>query len=65
MILIINKSDTIHKSEAQEIGWQTNIDNYRVAKNCSDIDYRVASLPTRYQTAKGISSENLKSIGQY
>ncbi len=30
---------------------------------CSGIDYRVASLFTRYLTAKGIGPKNLKSIG--
>ena len=30
----------------------------------SDIDYRVASLSTRYHTDKGIIPERLKSIGQ-
>ena len=31
----------------------------------SSIDYRVASLYTRYQTAKGIIPESLKSLGQF
>ncbi len=31
----------------------------------SGIDYRVASLFTRYLTVKGIKSESLKPIGQF
>ena len=59
-LYINNKNNNIHKFEVQDVR--------RILKSCKyyngrpGIDYRVASLFTRYLTPIGIMPENLKSI---
>ena len=52
-------------SKSYEIMLELKIACLEWTYGCPVIDYRVASLFTRYLTAIGISPESLKSIGQF